>query len=633
MSLYNNENKNDNNKFSLLNKSFPKEMLQEILNELLNKRLSKLEHSTKSQMSDLNKISKNFKDFSKSIQQISYNTLEKQKSIEENNNNILKHSIKKLSELGNDIITTTKKINNINNLRTRSNTLGINKYNQLKKINTEININRESIISNNPKQKYNKNINIAKELGKNATPKRGNKIDFVLENKQKYPQTEKIQKKIEKIKKQTGNNKNNNIKINNEKQYMNELENLNINYNKQIINRTKKEIKEKIKKEILKTNKKFEFDIEKKNKFGLINLRSSYNSKKDKKLFNLNERTNTMNNSTNLNDIQNIVKLVDNVNQNIIKLFNDNNSNEILIPNNLRNSVNLSKENKNFNINNKKNDFTLKKKYLSKKEKVKNINVLEIFKKDKKILKNILKYLSENDLIYFYSINNYFNKERISYFDNKKEDLLSILNLKNGETIENKINEIKKQFNKENLSFIKKFEISEEIKEKIMLINTEDFLNEIKNIEMNNTNGNLIILYKIFFVFIGEEKIYNILNTDIFWKRCFNYFKEKCKGNIGNFILHKIPFFNFGTKEFNKIRNLLKENRDEIINEISNNNNYLMPLIKELFEYFGIIFSKDKTEGNIYINNLKRNQIVINYLNKLKVKYFLSRYNEDEDED
>ena len=58
-----------------------------------------------------------------------------------------------------------------------------------------------------------------------------------------------------------------------------------------------------------------------------------------------------------------------------------------------------------------------------------------------------------------------------------------------------------------------------------------------------------------------------------------------------------------------------------------------MPLIKELFEYFGIIFSKDKTEGNIYINNLKRNQIVINYLNKLKVKYFLSRYNEDEDED
>ena len=139
-----------------------------------------------------------------------------------------------------------------------------------------------------------------------------------------------------------------------------------------------------------------------------------------------------------------------------------------MIPNNLRNSVNFSKDN---NIS-KKNEFTLKKKYLSKKEKVKNINVLEIFKKDKKILKNILKYLSQNDLIYFYSINNYFNKERISFFDNKKEDLLSLLNLNKEQTIENKINEIKKQFNKANLSFIKKFEISEQVKENIRLINT-----------------------------------------------------------------------------------------------------------------------------------------------------------------
>ena len=169
--------------------------------------------------------------------------------------------------------------------------------------------------------------------------------------------------------------------------------------------------------------------------------------------------------------------------------------------------------------------------------------------------------------------------------------------------------------------------------DKIKLINAEDFLNEIKNMKINNSNGKLIILYKILFVFLGEEKIYNILNIDIFWEKCFNYFKEKCKGNIGNFIIHKIHLFNFGSKEFNRIRNLLKENQNEIINELLDNKNCLMPLIKELFEYFGIIFSKDKTEGNIYINNLKRNQIVINYLNNLKVRYFLSRYNEDVEDD
>ena len=670
MSLYNNENENENNKKSILNKVFPKEILQDILNELLNKKLIKLENSSKNQISDLSKISKNFQEFSNHIQQISNNISEKNKSTEENKNsgnnepmklninnnanNILKHSIKKLPEFGNDIIITTKKNNNVNNLRTRSNTLGINKYNQLKKQNTEVNLNRESFNSNHIRQKsklkspeknnykINKNINIAKDLGKNATPKKNNKIEFIVENKQNFPKTEKIQKKInEKIKKQNDYNKNSKNNIDNK--YMNEFDNLNIGFNKQIINGpTKKEIKEKnkIKKDIIKAYKKLndnyiknEFDIEKKNKNGFNNLRTSFYSKKDKKLI-LNERNNTMNNSTNLNDIQSIVKLVDNVNQNITKILNDNNSNEIFIPNNLRNSVKLSKEKNNLNnLNIKNKEFTLKKKYLTKKEKVVNINAFEIFKKEKKILKNILKYLTENDLIFFYSLNNYFNKERIAYFDNKKEDLLSILNLKKEETIENKINEIKKEFNKEKLLQIKKFEISENLKEKIKLINTREFLNEILNREMNNISGNIITIYKIFFVFFGEEKIYSTLNADIFWKKCYNYFNEKCKGNIGNFILNKIQLFNFKSKEFNKIRNLLKENKNEIINEISDSENCLMSLIKELFEYFGIIFSKDKTEGNIYIHNLKRNQIIINYLNNLKVRYFLSKYNEEEEDD
>ena len=670
MSLYNNENENENNKKSILNKVFPKEILQDILNELLNKKLIKLENSSKNQISDLSKISKNFQEFSNHIQQISNNISEKNKSTEENKNsgnnepmklninnnanNILKHSIKKLPELGNDIIITTKKNNNVNNLRTRSNTLGINKFNQLKKQNTEVNLNRESFNSNHIRQKsklkspeknnykINKNINIAKDLGKNATPKKNNKIEFIVENKQNFPKTEKIQKKInEKIKKQNDYNKNSKNNIDNK--YMNEFDNLNIGFNKQIINGpTKKEIKEKnkIKKDIIKANKKLndnyiknEFDIEKKNKNGFNNLRTSFYSKKDKKLI-LNERNNTMNNSTNLNDIQSIVKLVDNVNQNITKILNDNNSNEIFIPNNLRNSVKLSKEKNNLNnLNIKNKEFTLKKKYLTKKEKVVNINAFEIFKKEKKILKNILKYLTENDLIFFYSLNNYFNKERIAYFDNKKEDLLSILNLKKEETIENKINEIKKEFNKEKLLQIKKFQLSENLQEKIKLINTKEFLDKLINREMNNICGNIITIYKIFFVFVGEEKIYDTLNADIFWKKCYNYFNEKCKGNIGNFILNKIQLFNFKSKEFNKIRNLLKENKNEIINEISDSENCLMSLIKELFEYFGIIFSKDKTEGNIYIHNLKRNQIIINYLNNLKVRYFLSKYNEEEEDD
>ena len=613
MSLYNNESKNDKMKIiTNNNKYYPNEKLQYLLNELLNKRLIKLETSTKGQMSDLNKTSKYFKEISQIIQQISNNTVDNKinnsnesAKLNINNSNILKPSIKKLNE------------------RTRSNTLGISKYHQLKKQNTEISLNRESFISNNnsninnkQQNKINKNINIAKDLGKNATPKRSNKIEFFIENKAKFPQTEKIPKKMnEKIKKINTNK--NNIK------YLNDLDNINI-----------KEKKEK--KDILKSNKKLneniyikkEFEIKTKKKESYNNLRSSYVVKKEKKIF-LGDKNNIDNNSNNLNDIQNIVKLVDNVNQNITKILNNNNKSiDFSIPNNLRNSARFSTENNISNIVPKKNEFTLKKKYLSKKEKVKNTDVIAFFKKEKNILKNIMKYLSQKESIYFYSINNYYNKERITYLDNKKEELLSILNLKKDETIENKINEIKRQFNKGNLSHIKKFEISEETKDKIKSINKEELLKEIKN-----NNENLIVIYKILFIFLGEEKIYNIVNKDIFWKKCEIYFNDNSKRNIIDFIVQKILLFNFGVKEFNIIESLLKENKDNIINEISNNKNYLIPLIKELLEYFGIIFSKDKTEGNIYIKNLRRNQVIINYLNNLKVRYFLSRYNEEEDDD
>ena len=87
--------------------------------------------------------------------------------------------------------------------------------------------------------------------------------------------------------------------------------------------------------------------------------------------------------------------------------------------------------------------------------------------------------------ICFYSINNYFNKERITFFDNKKEELLSVLNLKKDESIENKINEIKNIFSIEDFSKNSLFQITEETKNKILEINNEDFLNEFKNMEDN----------------------------------------------------------------------------------------------------------------------------------------------------
>ena len=629
------------------NKIFPKEILQNLLNEYLNNRLLKLENSTKDQMSNLNKTSKNFKEFSRSLQQISNNILEQSQLLKEkqekkeenkinnNNENTLRQSINYI---------TPKNFNNKNSLKARSNTLLISKNNFLKKQNTEINLVKGPFISTNNNNSNNKakskmkspeknnksvKINLTKELAKNSTPKKTNKIDFFTEGKAKFPQTEKIPKKLnEKIKKI---NTNKNGKFDNKnKYYMNEFDNIYGENKTQLLHSFKKEKKSKKKKENLKLNKSklndkyIKDELSYENNFN--NLKASFTSKRGKKLT-LNDNNIFNNNTNDLTDIQNIVKLVDNVNENITKILNGNNSPDISLINSLRNSHKISYENNSV----KKNEFALKKKYLSKKEQIKNINVLEIFKKDNNIVKNILKYLPQKETIYFYSINNYFNKERIAFFGNKKEELLSILNLKKDETIENKINEIKNKFTEEELKNQKKFEITEETSDILKKMNKEDYLKKLKNLEINE---NIFIIYKILFVLLGEKNIYNTLNKDIFWKKCLNFFSENISENLGDFILEKINKFNFDTKEFNIIENLIKDNKNEIINEISNNKTSLInPLIKESLEYFGIIFSENKTEGSLYINNLRKNQVIINYLNNLKVRYFLSKYNEEDDED
>ena len=639
----------------MLNKNFPLELLKKLLNEHLNIKLIKLENSTKEQMNNLKKTSKNFKEFSKNIQQLINSNLEQEE--------FQKDKLEKKEEnknINENILKTSIKINvgkSNNNIRNRSNTLGISKYNQLKKVNTENNINRESFISNhniNNKQKSkqkspeknnknNKIVNLTKNMGKNATPKKNNKLDFFSDNKPKCPKTEKIPKKInEKIKKMNTNkdikHKNSNTKL------KEEFDNLYNGNNKQLISSFRKEKKQRNPNVIFNGNYiKKEIDFEKNNTENNINnLKASFSFRKGRKL-NINENNiinhvKNNNSSSELNDIQNIVKLVDNVNQNITKLLNNNSSNinnnsiDFSLNNNLRNSALFSNE---ININSKKNEFTLKKKYLSKKEKVKEINVIELFKKDNNIFKNILKYLSQKESIYFYSMNNYLNKGRIKYFDNKKEELLSRLNLKKDETLEKKINEIKNLFTEEDFSQRKKFEITQETRELIKKMNNEEYIDKLKNFKKNDkANENINIIFKILFIFLGEENIYITKNNDIFWKKCLHYFDEKCSGKIGDFLLQKIPFFKFDTKEFNRIENLLKENKTEIINEMKQNTNYLIiPLIKESLEYFGIIFSQQKTEGSLYIKILRKNQIIINYLNNLKVRYFLSKYNEEDDED
>ena len=268
---------------------------------------------------------------------------------------------------------------------------------------------------------------------------------------------------------------------------------------------------------------------------------------------------------------------------------------------------------------------------------IKKANVIDIFKKDKTYLRDILKYLNDIDVIIFTSSNNYLNKERISFLDNKKEELLKILNLEKNETMETKIKKIKKEFSEEHLSNPpKEFTISEEIKDTLKQLNNSENKDLFKSyLDENDQNKDLLIkLYKIFFILLDKEEIYNLFMDNHFWKKCGDYLFENSEGNIGDFINEKISEFIFNSKSFNKIEHLIKDDKENFINELKNDKKYFIsPLIKEALIYCGVIFEPKKTQGNIIIKNLKKNQMVINYLNNLKVRYFLAKYEEDDEDD
>ena len=662
-----------------------------------------------------------------------------------------------------------------NSLRLRSNTQGVFKSQQLKKQATNItfarsiftnkiieekkqNKQKQNMILSPENEKNNKSINTFREGLKNETPPKNQKSTFYLERttiNMKVPKTEKRVKKKEK-KKFNDNNKNkyNNIsELKTEKEkYNTEKENLNLmkfsssfkkslNKNPKNKHKNKKEIKFNLQNKIKESafiddfsktinnkyiNKTIDLDDNDKNDC----LKSSFSSKKKRK-FKLN------NESENINDIKDIVKLVDNVHQNITKLlennerFNNNkslmmssleltNPNKTYVESNYRSSTNIldnfddeinSQNNKGFSLKKKKNspNFELLKENFNTKEEtnnknqikygvtdennksnndssnkkeivlnnkksikslknidinnryqeqidyiiqdinketnnieiknysIKKANVIDIFKKDKTYLRDILKYLNDIDVIIFTSSNNYLNKERISFLDNKKEELLKILNLEKNETMETKIKKIKKEFSEEHLSNPpKEFTISEEIKDTLKQLNNSENKDLFKSyLDENDQNKDLLIkLYKIFFILLDKEEIYNLFMDNHFWKKCGDYLFENSEGNIGDFINEKISEFIFNSRSFNKIEHLIKDDKENFINELKNDKKYFIsPLIKEALIYCGVIFEPKKTQGNIIIKNLKKNQMVINYLNNLKVRYFLAKYEEDDEDD
>jgi len=356
-----------------------------------------------------------------------------------------------------------------------------------------------------------------------------------------------------------------------------------------------------------------------------ILLSNENNSKKNYKKIKIN------NNNTN-NDYSSSKK---NYNKKeIIKCFNYNSTKnktkksikKIILHSNENKSKELEKKIEDININqNLPLNFETKKlnniNNNDKEEKDNKITFLNLIQNNSKILQNILQYLSFKNKINFLSTNKYLSKERISLLVNKKEALILILQLKENETIEDKIKKLKNNSNnsKEPTSkLIKEFKLSKDVIRNLKQLNEAQNIKLFKEKQINkNKITEINIIYKILLLLLGEKKLVEISDDYTFWKKCCKYFLDKSEGKIGNCIINQVKNFCFDHQTINLIEFTLIGNKNNILNgyyeKLCKTTGLIIPLIKQAFEYCGITTSDNKYNPRI-LDNLKYNQMLINKL-------------------
>ena len=315
----------------------------------------------------------------------------------------------------------------------------------------------------------------------------------------------------------------------------------------------------------------------------------------------------------------------------IIKCFNYNSTKnktkksikKIILHSNENKSKELEKKIENININQDLPlNFETKKlnNINNKKEKDNKINFLNLIQNNPKILQNILQYLSFKNKINFLSINKYLLKERKSVLINKKEALFLILQLKENETIEDKIKKLKNNSNsKEPTSkLIKEFKLSKDVIRNLKQLNEAQNIKLFKEKQINkNKITEINIIYKILLLLLGEKKMVEISDDYTFWKKCCKYFLDKSEGKIGNCIINQVKNFYFDHQTINLIEFTLIGNKNNILNgyyeKLCKTTGLIMPLIKQALEYCGIITSDNKYNPRI-LDNLKYNLMLINKL-------------------
>ena len=221
----------------------------------------------------------------------------------------------------------------------------------------------------------------------------------------------------------------------------------------------------------------------------------------------------------------------------------------------------------------------------------------------------ILDFLNFQEKMEFTGITRAFNIERISLLNYKRENYIRSLELSNRESIDDLIMKVRLKYSKEELSKpFKEFEISRGPAKAVELLNNDLYSKLFKKDFIEKNEEEICNIYRIVFILFDETEIANISNDKIFWKKCTEYLSQNSNGKIGTFILEKFKNIIINHKKIFLLNKLLIGMKKRIIptyfSKICGTTGLLIFLIKDVLEFCGVIINEKKTQPARILDNL-----------------------------
>ena len=405
---------------------------------------------------------------------------------------------------------------------------------------------------------------------------------------------EKKEKEKEKKRSKSKNNNNNNNNNFNGRKTLNNINNLNKTLNKNssfgrmtisnTISRrsTSKKIYNTInnnnneKKDFKRSLTSKKLDVKKNGRKSLIN----------KKPISLKIKPLKINDDNNNNDIRNTISTITNKN--------------ILLTEKTSTNINISEFNEKDNINNNNNKITFK-------------TLIEI-----DLLKNITKYLTNSELIIFYSSSKkYFFSLLNSYLNSILKDYKKLFDLVLNQTMENKLSTLEVKFKAEDFEILPEFKLNKGTIRAIECLKESLYIKIFKNEVSMKILEEIEIIYKILFQLIDKDNFVKINDKKIFWNEISKFLLENMNENLANYVNDIAKKFDFSEKNIVKIKKICKDKNIENINpsymgKLCGTTGLISFVIKDALEYSGIIEDKKTPPLRIKKNYEYQKEIIDN---------------------